>query len=766
MRFHSRKKLVVTIGLFATVGISAESGALADSLEQVIVTGTRVPGRTDITSAAPINVVSAQQLDESGYSDLGRALEALEPTINFPRAATTASSANTRAITLRGLSPDQVLVLVNGKRWHASSVLNFNNAVGRGTAPYDLGAIPINAIQRVEILRDGAAAQYGSDAIAGVVNIILKNNASGGSVEAGLGVTDEGDGFNADVSASKGFEFGDSGHLTASAQVRGQQATNRAGIDQQITPQRVAFEVGDPKANNIGAVVDASHAMGKSGEIYGTAIGSYRDSTSAAQYRKPGTSPLYPAGFVPHINAEISDGTLIMGWRDNSADVWHIDLSNALGYSHAAFSVEDTANTSLGSNSPNHFDGGTLSYLQDVTNLTVTRDLPYLFTGGAFTAGLESRYENYRIGRGEPASFQNSGAQGFPGLNPRLPVDASRNAFSSFLDLDVNATEWLTIATAGRFDHYNDFGNAFTWKTSLRIQAEQWLALRGSASTGFRAPSLQQQYFSSVTSNSNSGNIVNVGTFQVRDPVARALGATDLDAEKSDNYSLGLVLTPAESFVLTADYYRINVDDRIALSDQLSGSAVTAALAAAGIQNVQNAQFFTNAADTTTKGFEITAVYKTAIADDTPFNATLGYGRFKTTVRSLAVNPVLPTLPLLGSRALLLLTEGQPVNKLNANFTLSHQTVSTSLSITRYGEYTGAPVSVVQEFSPKNVVDFSVSNNFTERLSATIGVLNIGNVYPDKLSDVNAQSLGLLYGEESPFGVNGRAYYLKCTVRM
>lgn len=754
------------LAVAASVSIASPAKAAEpETLDRVIVTGGHASGRTDLTASAPVTVLTAEQLEGTGYADLGRALEALEPTVNFPRAATTASSANTRAITLRGMSPDQTLVLVNGKRWHASAVLNFNNAVGRGTAPYDVATIPVIAIARVEILRDGAAAQYGSDAIAGVVNIILRSTREGGEARWGAGVTDRGDGFNSDLAAIAGFALPGDGHLTFSGQATFQQATNRAGTDFQLTPPRKTFEVGDPRSDGYAFAVDGAASMTPQAEVYGTALVARRNSTSAAQFRNRGTSPLYPGGFVPHVRVVIDDDNLIAGVRGDLRPGLRYDLSNTFGYSRARFTAQDTAVAALGAASPTRFDGGALASGQDMTNLTLTKDLESLLAGGSVAVGVEHRYESYRIGRGEPASYSVGGAQGFPGLNPRIDVDNGRTAWSAFVDAEAKANRWLSLSLAGRYDHYSDFGDAFTVKASGRAELATGAAVRASAGTGFRAPSLQQEYFSSVTSNSSNGALVNVGTFQVRDPVARSLGASDLEAERSRNYSIGTVLTPLRQLALTADVYKIDVDHRIVLSDQLSGSAVNGVLAAAGIPNVQQAQFFTNGADSTTRGYELTANYRDSVGDATRVETTLGYGRFATRLRRVASNPVLPSLPLFGQRPLLLLSKGQPVSKLVATLSVARGPDTALINVTHFGRYSGQPATLVQTFSAKTVTDLSLRHAFTRSVDLTAGVLNVDDVHPDQLTDPAAVSTGLIYGEESPFGVDGRAWYARLRVR-
>ncbi len=761
----SSVRAVAAAAVVAGAGLSG-GGAWADppsEVETVVVTGTHEQGLTEASSAVPISVYSASALTRSGFADLGRALDQISPSVNLPHSATSPSGANTRAITLKGMSPDQVLVLVNGKRWQTSAVLVFNNAVGRGTAPYDLGAIPESAVERVEVLSDGAAAQYGSDAIAGVVNIILKSNAEGGESDAQTGITDRGDGYNFDLSASQGFALGDDGHLTLSGDLRHQDATNRATIDPAVG--RVAQQVGDPRALDMGFAADAGAPLAGGWDTYGSLIVERRDSQSPALFRVPSSSPvLFPHGFLPQIQPQIWNMTAIAGLRGDLGGGFSADLSNSFGYDSAHFEVKNTANAALGAASPTKFYAGTESVWEDTVNLTVTRDLADVLAPGTLAGGLEYRVENYAITDGEPDSYQQGGAQGFPGFAPRIPVDNSRNAFSAFLDLGMQPVKWLSLDGAGRYDDYSDFGNSFTWKGTARADVTDWLAFRGSAGTGFRAPALQQEYFSSVVSQINtSGAFVRTGTYQVRDPIAEALGATPLKAETSHNYTLGAVLQPFDGLLVTGDWYDVDVKNRIILSDQLKGAAVTAVLVAHGVTDVQQVQFFTNAAHTRTEGYEFTVDYTHDIGENTSLDANVEYGQYRTRLLSLATNPVLPALPLLGATSKGLLISAQPLDKLTAAATLTHEPFAATISIEHYGPWVTAPLGAVQSFTDKTLLDVSGRVALTDDVWLMAGILNATDVYPDIVTGGSA--LGLTYGEESPFGVNGRTYFVRLSLR-
>jgi iron complex outermembrane recepter protein len=736
--------------------------AAGADLDTVVVTGTRALDHTETNSAAPIAVYDAQRLQSSGFTDVGRALEAIAPSVNMSHSQTSPSAANTRSITLKGMAPDQVLVLVNGKRWQPSAVLVFNNAVGRGSAPYDLGAIPLNAVERIEVLADGAAAQYGSDAIAGVVNIILKSNSGGGLYAAQTGITDAGDGFAYDLNGTQGFSLGGSGHLTVSGDLRHQNITNRASPDPR-NGNEIDQQAGDPRALDLSFAVDADYPLGPRVDAYGSLVVARRDSQSAPTFRLPGTSVLYPNGFLPQVEPLIWNTTAISGVRGDLGAGISSDLSNSFGYNSARFDVRDTANVALGALSPTAFHSGTLEYWQDTVNLTLRRDLADLLVPGGVAAGAEYRNEHYSIAPGDPASFNSGGAQGFPGFSPRIPVDNRRSAVSTFVDAEAKPLRWLALGGAGRFDHYDDFGDATTWKGTLRTDPTDWLGFRGSLGTAFRAPSLQQEYFSSVVSQiSPTGAILRTGTYQVRDPIAAALGATPLKPEKSRDHSFGAVLHPGSRFRISADWYDIDVKDRIVLSDQLKGAAVTSILVANGVTDVQQVQFFTNAAHTRTRGYEISGAYTAHLGGDSLLETRLQYGQYHTTLLSLAANPQLPALALLGTTSKGLLLSAQPADKLTSTVTFTHDRLSAELNVDHYGPWVSAPLGVTQTFGAKTLVDLIGRVGLPKNLSLSVGVLNIGNVLPDRVNGGSA--IGLIYGDEAPFGVNGRSYFLRAQI--
>lgn len=742
----------------------AQSIALADAADagtakgDIVVVGSRAAPRLRTDTSAPVDVLSGDTLRAQGFDSMSRILEALSPSFNYTPAVTSPSAEGTRPATLRGLTPDQLLVLVNGHRRHAVSVINTNNGIGRGTVPVDLNTIPVAAIDHIEILRDGAAAQYGSDAIAGVINIVLRDDAAGGYASGQGGMTQRGEGGTAIATLRDGFRLGGKGFLTLTGEIRSRDNTNSAAIDPRYG--RVTQKLGDPKTFDANFAANSEVALSPDATAYSFATFSHRHTESTPLFRVPGTSAVYPNGFLPLILQNTNDVGGAIGVRGKIVG-WDWDLSDTPGYNAADFRVSNTVNTSLGTAGPTSFDGGGQRYFQNVANLTTGRAFN-LLSGAHVSAGVEHRYEWYKIRSGEPLSYQGTGAQGFPGYNPPTPINVHRSAVSAFVDLEASPVKGLDLGVAARYEDYSDFGDRMTWKASLFWRPIPFAAMRGTISTGFRAPSLQQQYFSTVTSQLSSGVLVNVGNFAVTDPVARALGATPLKPETSKNYSAGLVLTPMHRLDLSIDLYRIDIKNRITFSESLTGAAVTAILLANGITNASQVRFFTNAADTRSQGIEATLHWSTGNARTGLVDLALGYGGFQNKLQGLRTNPVLPTLPLLATTSINVLINGQPQSKLTANATATLGAVHVGANVVNYGPFRAPPLGTLQRFDARATLDLTAGIDIGERARFDIGILNATNAFPDQ---VVGQTDGRIYTEGGGLNFNGREIYARFSSR-
>nr|WP_295106512.1 TonB-dependent receptor [uncultured Caulobacter sp.] len=708
-------------------------------------------------TAVPVDVLSAESLAARGQNDLTKTLEFMSPSFNYPRTSSGPSSAGARSFTLRGLIPDQTLVLVNGQRRHASSIITFNNGAFRGSVPVDLNMIPLTAIKRVEILRDGAAAQYGSDAIAGVINLVLRDEPGGAHGSVQYGQTQRGTGKTFIATARQGFALGDGGFVTLSTEVRDRGDTNAAEIDPRFG--RVTSTLGDPQSTDIQAAANAELPLKGGATMFGYLTLGRRESEMSPLFRAPTVFPaFYPNGFLPIVNLDLKDLGANIGVRGTLAG-WNWELTDTFGYSKGDYGVSNTVNTSLGTNSPKAFYGGGARYRQNLVNLTVRRALDVM-AGANLAAGVEHRFEAYELVSGEPGSYTLSGAQGFPGFHPPSPVDVDRTGRSAFIDAELSPIQGLNLGAAARFEDYSDFGDATTGKLTAFWRPAPLIALRAAVSTGIRAPSLQQQYFSTVTSQLNNGVLQNVGNFAVTDPVSVALGASPLRPEKSKNYSAGIVLTPGHGLTFSLDAFRIDINDRIAMTENLQGPQVAAILATNGVTNAAVARFFTNASDTRTQGWEATLRWDARLAQDTRLALTMGYGAFDTDPLRIRTNPVLPSIPLLGPTSIDAVADAQPRLKALVNAELSWRAWRFTADVTDFGS-TSIPFGTgSMRMQGKTSVDLSAAWSVTKALTVTAGVINAGDTYPNR---VPGEATGRPYSEFDPMGFNGREYFLRLT---
>ena len=765
------------------------------TLDTIVITGTRANDRTVAESLSPIDVITPEALEATGTSELATALSRALPSLNFPRPAITDGTDAVRPAQLRGLAPDQVLVLVNGKRRHTTALINLNGSQGRGSSPVDLNAIPIAAVERVEVLRDGASAQYGSDAIAGVVNVVLKGG-TGGSIEAKYGQYSAGDGAQTQLTGDGGFEFGDGrGMVHLAGQLGHNEQTDRARPDNPAaSPQpnpvpplgRVVQRYGDPEIDQGAVSLNGEFDFGDNLTVYGFGMASNRDAISNGFYRAPNDSrnnpAIYPDGFLPNIHNLSKDRSFVAGMR-GTAGGWDWDASWNYGYNWLRFRVENSLNRSMGLASPLNFYAGALEVTQNVANVDVSKPFEVGAFSGPMTVafGVEYREEKFNQSPGEPASYIDGdgplvntppGAQVFPGFKPSDAGHHKRDSWSVYADVEADITAKFSGGIAARYEDYSDFGTTTSGKLSARYAFTDRFALRGTVSTGFRAPSLQQQFFQSTATNFIGGVPFDVRTFAVTDPVAIALGAEPLKPEKSKNYSLGLVMQPMQDLYVTLDAYQIDVEDRIILSENLIGAAVTSFLQARGIFGVTGGRYFTNAVDTQTRGIDLVGTYHWTL-DDGGFDLTAGYNHNKTTIERIAPNP-----PQLTSGGLNLnrigrveqgrVTVGAPREKfaLSGAWNTSHWAFNAAA--TRYGEFSvlfdPASANRDQTFGAEWTLDVSASYK-AGGWTFTIGGDNVTDEYPDEIILPNTTGGQIPYSTASPFGFNGAFVYGKVGFR-
>ncbi|MBD8630579.1 TonB-dependent receptor [Oxalobacteraceae sp. CFBP 8755] len=786
-------RAVLILSLIATLAPTAAlaqetppPAPAAQDVQTIVVTGTRSLNRRTLDSESPVDVIGNKELLSTGSGELATVLSRLLPSMNFPRPSGADASDAVRPAQLRGLSPDQTLVLVNGKRRHTSAVVNVNGTLGRGSAPVDLNAIPLAAIERIEVLRDGAAAQYGSDAIAGVVNIILKRGAKGGEAEVVYGQYDAGDGEQATVRGSAGFDLGQDGWVRIAVEAADRNATNRsfadprpsAGPRQGLRTQRY----GDPDSRPRTLFVNSEVRINDDVDWYAFASYGERDTSSAATFRTAFTdntrttlrSPLYPEGFQPLLGSTSVDASIVTGLRGVAAG-WRWDASLNHGRNRFTLDVNDTVNYSLGAASPTSFYAGELTSKQSLANLDVAREIPVSFMSGPLTValGLEARHESYEIGAGEAGSYFGSGAQGYSGFRPENAGENSRNNKSVYLNLEGDITSALSGALALRHERYSDFGSTNSAKASARYAFTPAFALRGTASNGFRAPSLAQSFYTITTTNTllvnGASALVETGTFPVGSAAARALGAQPLKAEKARNLSIGAQWQPTRNWTTTVDLYRIDIDDRIVFSSNLqlaNAPALSRALAAQGVF-VGAARYFTNAVDTRTKGVDVVSTYRLNFAQGARADLTLAYNHNDNEVQGVAASPAVLSgqgLSLVDRQSINRLTMGSPKDKLGLTGDFTQGAWNGRAVVTRYGEFTVPQndPALDQNYDPQWVLDLAASVRLNQwRLTA--GIDNVTNRYPAQVtSRANLNVNGTQpYSVWAPNGFNGRYFYVK-----
>jgi iron complex outermembrane receptor protein len=767
----------------------------AKQLQAVVVTGTHASNRTEAESLSPIDVLSPADLQASGNTDIASALNHLLPSLDFPRPAINDGNDALRPATLRGLSPDQVLVLVDGKRYHTSALVNYNPSVGRGSAPVDLNSIPIAAIDHIEVLRDGAAAQYGSDAIAGVINIVLKHGGTGGHVLASGGIMDKGDGAQNGVESSLGLPLGKDGSLgwaRISLNYQSTMKTNRAeyGVQDPASNGGVEHQrYGDPGVKTYQALSNFDLTLAPKIDLYGYLNLSRRHVDSNGYYRTAGSDrnvpEIYPDGFLPHIVNDSNDMSGVLGVKGLTDGGWHWDVSGNYGINRLNFDVRHSLNVALYRTlgyTPTEFHVGRFRTRQGVFNFDASKEVEGLLPNAVNVAfGAEYRKDGYDIFPGDPSSYYGdpngaypTGSQVYPGLTPQVSGRFNRHSEAAYLDLESDLTSKLSAGVAARYEHYSDAGSTRSGKVSARYQFTDSFALRGTVSNGFRAPSLAQQNYESIVSIIQNQQLVQVGTYRTSSPEAIALGAKPLKPEKSVNYSIGAVWQPSNDFNAVLDLYQIRIWHQILYSDQIDlvDNPGLSAYFNSVVPNsqVSAAQYFANAAATRTRGADLIANYRTDLGDFGAARFNVGANYNQTTVLSVIAPPAqltdhAPGIQLFGRASKSILTTATPRTKYILGGDWLLRGFDLHANLTRYGSITrlGDTPDGDQRFAARWLLDMSLSYKW-QGWNFTVGADNLTNQYPTKVAPNNAYDYyngEIPYSPLSPFGFNGRYWYAK-----
>lgn len=816
-------------------------------LDQVVVTGSRRANRTQTETAVPVDVIQLKQVAQTtARFDLTSLLNANAPSFNFNKQSGSDGADHIDLATLRGLGPDQTLVLVNGKRRHQTAFVAVFGTRGRGNSGTDLSALPAAAIERVEILRDGASAQYGSDAIAGVINLVLKGNTNQVSADMGYSFYQDpkynpaykpeigqysyagkldGGTFNASVNYGTGLGK-NGGFLNATLTYSDVAKTFRQELDEILPTNIYRRAHGDASMQAMGAMFNLELPTTENGSttfyMFGGLNGKKSDAYAFSRNwsARPERFPTDASGnlirvdgimqtasdgeiyFNPRILTDVNDLSVAAGIRGTTEGGWNWDLSNVLGRNSFHFYGEGTFNAGLGATQTSFDDGG-FSFLQNTVNLNMSKEFPTVLEGLNVAYGGEFRAENYQLFAGEEASYKNykadkaSGAQGFPGYQPGDEVDANRTTVGAYADLELDITKRWLVASAIRLENYSDFGFTSNFKVASRFKIADQFNLRGSVSTGFRAPSLQQINFSSTFTTVQASTIAEVKIAPNYSPITKAAGIPELNQEQSVNASLGFTFKPTPTFSITFDAYRVKVTDRVVLSGQFSADDTSLNPALTGaLKNlrVSLAQFFANAVNTTNQGIDLVLDYNKRMGDHS-FRGLVAANFQKMTIDKINIPDLLNDSPdhqatFLSDREQKFILASAPPVKITANLEYGIKAVSIGMRLNYFGEITllgygedglginpmvptDADETIYVEdkyvYGAKLVPDLYLGFRINPKASLNIGVDNITNVHPDLGFAPGAAGWGFNNETGGPWdavqmGGNGRRMFVRLGV--
>jgi iron complex outermembrane receptor protein len=752
----------------------------------VVVTGTRERSRTQFDTLAPVDVLSADAVRSSVSGDLSDTIAQLLPSFNVQRLPAADGLAFVRPATLRGLSPDQTLVLLNGKRYHRSALLGT-----RGAQAPDLASIPSLAIKRIEVLRDGASAQYGSDAIAGVINIILEDK-PGMEAFGQFSQYFAGDGNEYQGGVRGGIALGERGSIVFTGQYDKSEATSRT----RQRPDAVAFQNanptikvpnpvqrwGQPDEERIRGSVDARYEVTEEAALYtfvtaqsgeGVTDFNWRNPAGTANVYNPSSAfpgfsfrTIYPAGFTPRFGTEYSDVQVNSGVRGELSEAFSYDLSAGYGRSRIDYTMRESLNASMGPLSPTSFYIGRLEQREFNINADFVYRLP---VGGAeplnIAFGAERRRETYKVGAGDPASYAiGPGAatglapssNGFPGFSSAAAGSWDQTSYAGYIDLEWRPVEMLTLGAAGRYEDFSAFGDTFNYKLAARIEPVEGIAARATWSTGFRAPTPGQLNSIQTTQGLDTVTlqIFNQGRLSPSDPLATALGAKPLTPETSKTLTAGLTFQTDIGFSGSIDLYQIDVDDRFSQSRTF---AVPASFP--NPQRFTSVSYFTNDFDTRTRGVDVVLNYARNLGPGRA-TATLAYNYNNTKVRS-GTSAAIPN-----ETQRRVFEERLPQNNGTASLGYEVGGFSMLLRGRYYGGWTdvsgNATGELFQRFGGIALFDVAVAYRFDEHFTLRAGAENVFDTHPDEAT--NQAVRGLIYSRNAPYDTDGGQYYVRLGV--
>jgi iron complex outermembrane recepter protein len=854
----------LSFGISTTVAMAQDEATTEvkeKAVEKIAVVGTRSAPRSIGDSPVPIDIIGGDELSKNGNSDMLNLITTTVPSLNVHSNPISDAATLIRPANLRGLSADSTLILTNGKRRHRASVIAFlGGGINDGAQGADISVIPSAAIKQVEILRDGAAAQYGSDAIAGVINFVLKDAAEGGSLEVKRGEYYEGDGTSTEFSGNIGLPLTDDGFVNMTMQYKTSDATSRSVqrpdaqgfINAGNTAVAPVVQIwGSPEIkDDITLFFNSGLDLGNGGEAYMFGNYSERDVTGGFYYRNPHNRPgvfsndggqtllvaqldpniacptvnittgnvltqpnykliadpntpvgkncfafneMFPGGFTPTFGGNVTDTALAVGTKGEFkqgmlTDIMY-DFSASVGRNESAYKMTNTINASLGPDSPTEFNPGKYIQLEKTFSADFVKFVPVgLYEDLTVAFGTQWTEESFEVVSGDVASFAvgpyvdqgfSIGSNGFPGFKPEDAGVNTRRNYAAYVDFEADVTEQLMLGLALRYEDYDTFGDTTNYKLTGQYRLTDDWALRASTSTGFRAPTVGQANVSNVQTNLESGVLVDSALLPPTNPIAVQLGGKELTPEESTSYAFGVVYN-GDGFFVTADYYNIEVTDRISQSSKINlTDADRAALTAAGVRNVNSIQqvsFFTNDFDTTTQGIDLVANYAMDL-----FNGrstfSLAYNWNETKVDRITAPPA-GRPAITGPDKVSRLENDLPNHRATIGWQQSWDDWALFVRSNYYGEYQGVHVDWVgspadrgteKNAAAKITFDAELTYFLNDNFVVALGAQNLFDAEPEKL-DLSGTGLpnnafGGKYYETSPMGINGGYWYLKGTYK-
>jgi iron complex outermembrane receptor protein len=740
-------------------------------LDEIVVTGNRGKPRTILDSPVPIDNINAADLQATGQNNIEQMLNYKVPSFNSQNQAISDATAHYDPADLRGLGPSRTLVLVNGKRKNQSAQVYLNRTPGKGEVGVDLKSIPVGAIERIEVLRDGASAYYGSDAIAGVINIILKDKAEYSSFNTRAGVTSEGDGFNFTADWNSAVNVG-KGTLNYTLGYYNQKLTNRAGeiVDTDPTYQHWidgnpegGMIVGQPDMEKFDAFTNFTYPLGDNAKFYTFNGVTKRTGRSFAFYRAPYWRPDVAAaefwtpenlfvGYHPTFETDITDNMNVAGFEFDLLG-FNADVSGTYGRNDVSYTVNRSVNRDYLADhgwSPRTFEPGGYTFSNKIFNLDLNRTLGAT-DNITLALGFEAKEENFQSHEGDRHSYYKGGSDSFAGIKPEEVVDKGRNSYAGYLSLDYDITDDFLIGAAARYEDFSDFGENFSYKVNARYKIGNNGAVRASYSTGFRAPTLHQRYLinSQYIVVAGSPDPVLQGTLANDNPAVKALGVPDLFAETSQNLTAGLTYKISKYLSGSVDFYQINVDDRILFSSQITalndGDAIDNILKENGVVGVQ---FFINAGDTKTTGVDLVLNLNKVEVGGGYFGGVLAANFNETSIEKINVPSALETggYDIFDKREQSLITLSRPKSKIIVGLNYEIGDFKFGIDNTNFGEVTVTAADLNPEndqvHSSKLITDFNARWRMDENIDVTLNINNIFDVYPDELNLETGESPG------------------------